>query len=265
MKDRRFLRIGDVVARTGLTERALRHYEDEGLIAPDRSTAGQRLYSAEDLAAIATISVLRRAGFSLAEIRALRQRRPIDIKTLIAAQIEALKLEAASAGAAIRVLEAMQARLATDSAADIDVLCEIAATGERCAPSPAWRRIFDRYFDAEQQARWAALNEKLAASVDADAYNEAWGRLAEDIKRALPIDPSSLEAQALLDRWNALMAPFNRIASEREQGEARKFWSSVGDWGASVNSPMTQGVVDFVKAATIARRNAKGAEDCADA
>lgn len=260
----RFLRIGQVVSRTGLTERALRHYEDEGLIAPDRSAAGQRLYSATDLAAIATISVLRRAGFSLAEIRTLRMRRAIDIETLLAAQIEALKLEAAAAGAAIKVLETMQARIAADGAADIDVLCAIAATGEACAPAPAWRRVFDRYFGPEQQARWIALNEKLAASIDVDAYNKAWADLAEDIKRALPIDPASLAAQALLDRWNALMAPFNRIASAREQDEARNFWSSVGDWGGSVNSPMTQDVVDFVKAASIARRNNKGAKFCAE-
>lgn len=251
----RFLRIGEVVSRTGLTERALRHYEDEGLIAPGRSAAGQRLYSADDLAAIATISVLRRAGFGLAEIRALRARRAIDIASLLAAQIEALKLEAASTGAAIKVLETMQARLADGGAEDIDVLCAIAATGEACAPAPAWRRVFDRYFDEEQQSSWIELNERLAQSIDPDAYNRAWADLAEDIKRALPIDPASAVAQALLDRWNALMAPFNRIASAREQDEARKFWSSVGDWGASVKSPMTQDVVDFVKAAREARRD----------
>jgi DNA-binding transcriptional MerR regulator len=258
MTNRRYWRIGEVVARTGLTERALRHYEAEGLIAPDRSAAGQRLYSAADISALATISVLRRAGFSLGEIRTLRTRRAIDIRSLLAVQIEALKLEAASAAASITVLEGMQARLATEGAADIDLLCEIAATVERCASSPAWRKVFDRYFDPEQQARWAALNEKLAASVDADAYNKAWADLAEDIKRALPIDPASAAAQTLLDRWNALLAPFNRVASAREQEEARKFWSSVGDWGASVNSPMTQDVVNFVRAASMARREQQG-------
>ena len=38
------LKIGNVVARTGLTERAIRHYEHEDLIAPARSASGQRLY-----------------------------------------------------------------------------------------------------------------------------------------------------------------------------------------------------------------------------
>jgi DNA-binding transcriptional MerR regulator len=254
----KFLRIGEVVARTGLTERALRHYEDEGLILPGRSAAGQRLYAKADLAAIATISVLRRAGFSLAEIKALRERRAVDLKSLIAAQIEALKLEAAAAGAAIKVLQSIEARLTADDDADIDLLCEVAAASETCDVTPSWRAVFDRYFDSEQQDRWTSLNARLAAAVDADAYNKAWADLAEDIKRALPLDPASPEAKALLGRWNALLAPFNKIASEREQAEARAFWSAVGDWGGAVGSPVTAEVVSFIKAATAAQSTEKG-------
>ena len=37
MSEGQHLRIGDVVARTGLTERAIRHYEKLGLVAPARS------------------------------------------------------------------------------------------------------------------------------------------------------------------------------------------------------------------------------------
>lgn len=253
------LRIGEVVARTGLTERALRHYESEGLVAPGRSAAGQRLYSKADLAAIATIAVLRRAGFSLAEIKALRARRQIDLRSIIAAQIEALKLEAAAAGAAISLLQSIEARLDAGGSEDIDLLCEVAAAARDCAPTAAWRAVFDRYFDAEQQERWTALNARLAKTVDPDAYNKAWADLADDIKQALPLDPASPKAQGLLDRWNALLAPFARIASEREQAEARRFWSAVGDWGADVGSPMNADVVNFVKAANAARLSGK---DC---
>ena len=51
----------------GVTARTLRHYEAEGLIAPERR--GQaRLYSARDRARIGLILRGRRVGFSLAEI-----------------------------------------------------------------------------------------------------------------------------------------------------------------------------------------------------
>ena len=52
----------------GVTARTLRHYEAEGLIAPERR--GQsRVYSARDRARITLVLRGRRVGFTLAEIR----------------------------------------------------------------------------------------------------------------------------------------------------------------------------------------------------
>lgn len=60
--------IRDLTRELGVTSRTLRHYEAEGLIAPERR--GQaRLYSARDRARITLILRGRRVGFSLAEIR----------------------------------------------------------------------------------------------------------------------------------------------------------------------------------------------------
>ncbi len=50
-----------------ITARTLRHYEDEGLIAPERK-GRQRLYSARDRARLTLILRGRRVGFTLAEI-----------------------------------------------------------------------------------------------------------------------------------------------------------------------------------------------------
>ncbi|MEM1141607.1 MAG: MerR family transcriptional regulator [Pseudomonadota bacterium] len=49
MASRKAFRIGEVAARTGLTERMIRHYEKLGLVQPDRSDAGKRLYGANAL------------------------------------------------------------------------------------------------------------------------------------------------------------------------------------------------------------------------
>jgi DNA-binding transcriptional MerR regulator len=59
--------IRDLTRELGITARTLRHYEAEGLIAPERR--GQaRLYSARDRARISLVLRGRRVGFSLAEI-----------------------------------------------------------------------------------------------------------------------------------------------------------------------------------------------------
>jgi DNA-binding transcriptional MerR regulator len=67
------LRIQEVADETGLTTRAIRYYEEVGLLAPAaRSEGAYRLYDAEDLRRLRFIKGLREdAGFSLAEIRQL--------------------------------------------------------------------------------------------------------------------------------------------------------------------------------------------------
>lgn len=69
----RLLRIQEVAADTGLTARAIRYYEELGLLAPAaRSEGAYRLYDDEDLDRLRFIRGLRDdAGFSLAEIRQL--------------------------------------------------------------------------------------------------------------------------------------------------------------------------------------------------
>ena len=60
--------ITDLCEEFGVTARALRFYEDEGLIAPARQGL-TRIYSWRDRARLAWILRGKRVGFSLAEIR----------------------------------------------------------------------------------------------------------------------------------------------------------------------------------------------------
>jgi DNA-binding transcriptional MerR regulator len=62
--------IGELCDEFGVTARALRFYEDEALIAPERRGT-QRLYSDRDRARLAWILRGKRVGLSLAEIKEL--------------------------------------------------------------------------------------------------------------------------------------------------------------------------------------------------
>ncbi len=66
--DRDSFSISDLSNEFGVTARALRFYEDEGLIAPERRGL-QRVYSHRDRARLAWILRGKRVGFSLGEIR----------------------------------------------------------------------------------------------------------------------------------------------------------------------------------------------------
>jgi DNA-binding transcriptional MerR regulator len=68
--EERLLRIQEVAAETGLTTRAIRYYEEIGLLEPAaRSEGDYRLFDASDLERLRFIKELRDdAGFSLAQI-----------------------------------------------------------------------------------------------------------------------------------------------------------------------------------------------------
>lgn len=67
-RNRDHFTIADLAEEFGVTARALRFYEDEGLIAPERVGLA-RVYSKRDRARLAWILRGKRVGFSLAEIR----------------------------------------------------------------------------------------------------------------------------------------------------------------------------------------------------
>jgi DNA-binding transcriptional MerR regulator len=66
--DREEFSISEMCTEFGVTARALRFYEDEGLISPRRQGLA-RIYSHRDRARLAWILRGKRVGFSLADIR----------------------------------------------------------------------------------------------------------------------------------------------------------------------------------------------------
>lgn len=68
MAEKGFLSVAEVGRRTGLTRKALRHYEALGLVEPvARTDAGYRLYDGESLRRIELVNRAKVLGLSLAE------------------------------------------------------------------------------------------------------------------------------------------------------------------------------------------------------
>ncbi|MFF5566943.1 MerR family transcriptional regulator [Streptomyces sp. NPDC012623] len=66
------MQIGEVAARTELSLRTIRHYEDAGLVIPSaRSQGGFRLYTEADVGRLMVIRRMKPLGFSLEEMREL--------------------------------------------------------------------------------------------------------------------------------------------------------------------------------------------------
>ena len=63
--------IGYLAQRTGLAVSAIRHYESQGLIKPNRTTSGQRRFARSDIRRLSFIKIAQNLGFSLPHIRDL--------------------------------------------------------------------------------------------------------------------------------------------------------------------------------------------------
>jgi DNA-binding transcriptional MerR regulator len=105
--------IGELCDEFGVTARALRFYEDEALIAPERRGT-QRLYTDRDRARLAWILRGKRVGLSLAEIKELLDlydigdgRRTQRLKTVerCQARVDGLKRQKIDIDATIKELE----------------------------------------------------------------------------------------------------------------------------------------------------------------
>ena len=63
-------KIGELANETGLTVRALHHYDQIGLLKPSQETeGGHRLYSTLDVEYLQKIVTLKQLGFSLYKIK----------------------------------------------------------------------------------------------------------------------------------------------------------------------------------------------------
>lgn len=83
--------IGEVAERFGLATHVLRHWEDAGLLAPDRDTAGRRRYRELDVTRVAVIIRSKSAGMSLDQIHVLLAGRADERRDVLTAHLDDLE------------------------------------------------------------------------------------------------------------------------------------------------------------------------------
>lgn len=88
--------IGQVAERFGLATSVLRHWEDLGLVHPDRDSGGRRTYGEDDVARLAAIVRSKDAGLSLDQVAVLLDGSQRERHELLQAHLAELDRQAAA-------------------------------------------------------------------------------------------------------------------------------------------------------------------------
>jgi DNA-binding transcriptional MerR regulator len=212
MRSRRTFRIKEVAALSGLSTRALHHYDEIGLLVPRAHTAGgYRLYDDDDLLRLQQILIGRELGLSLEDIRRSLDDPRFDRRQALLSQREELGRRARKTAEMIAAIDA--ALLTID---------EPEKEERKVGKKVDMKKIFngfdpDKYAEEARQ-RWGNTDAYKISMRRTKSYTEAdWLRLRDeqaaiyaDAVAALragkrPDDPAVLAVaerhRLSIDRW----------------------------------------------------------------
>jgi DNA-binding transcriptional MerR regulator len=179
--------VGQLAAETGVSVRALHHYDALGLLTPSRRTAaGYRLYGDAEVERLYRIRALQSLGLSLDEVAQVLDGLPL--RAVLAQQLEHVEKTLAQ----LRRLRGRLQRLSAEST--VAGLIETMEAFE----------MHERYFTQEQLDAIASRSDR------AEEGQRAWAALMGEVKEmhAAGADPRGPEMQVLAGRWRALIDEF---------------------------------------------------------
>jgi DNA-binding transcriptional MerR regulator len=217
------LKVGELARRTGLTIRALHHYDEIGLLQPSlRTESGHRLYTSGDVARLQQVLSLRQLGFSLEEVRDCLDRPGYS-------PVEVIRLHVARLREQIALQQGLCERL-EGIAAHFDTAGEVSA--EAFLQTIEVMSMIENYYTPEQLESFRKRREEAAAAgVDLAAQGTAaWNELLAEYTAEMEkgTDPADPRLQELEKRRQALVNAFTGGDTGIAQN-LKRLWTEQGD------------------------------------
>ena len=212
-------RVGEFAALTGVTVRALQHYDHLGLLTPKRTSSGHRVYAETDRQRVRHILALRAVGMSLQQIADLLRGPASRLPDALRTQRARLEQSRVGIAEAIQLLQRLDTQ---DNAAETPLLDRLAAGVEMQDALEAMRG----YFSDDAWTKWGEQYFH-------DWPSAAWRALFRDIEASLDEDPASERAQELLVRsttlWQAEIGTDIALSRAVREGYG-KAWNARDRW-----------------------------------
>jgi len=232
----------------GVTVRALRLYEQKGLVRPIRSQAGWRAYGPEALARLHQVLALKRLGLSLAKITVLISGRLARLDAVLELQEQVLARRREESERGLTLVRAARARIARGGALSLDDLTTLTRETTMTDQMPEWAKKMQPIIDHHlSQAEKAAMFKSGEAShLDRADYGRQWGEIITEATALVGTDPGAPEALDVARRWRALVmvSTGGDMAITAKMGEAWR--EALTDPDVAPVLPFTSEVWNFV-------------------
>ena len=232
-------RIGEFAKLAGVTVRALHHYDRIGLLKPQRSNSGTRLYSLKDLERLEQIAALKFLGIHLQEIKLLLKHGPLTLTDSLHMQREALTEKKRLIDRAIVAIEAAEKAIQSGQTTDASILRKIIEVIDMQPQKNSMRK----YYTEQAWTERAQLRDQwVNAPADArEKWHQTSKQLFTDIEAALDLDPASETAQTLTKRWLQLAESANGGNDEVRAGSIEA-WKDRHNWPQDEQDRILAGV-----------------------
>jgi DNA-binding transcriptional MerR regulator len=194
------MKVGELARRTGLSVRALHHYEEIGLLSPIRRTAaGHRLYGREEIERLQQIVSLRHVGFSLEQIGDCLSRPGSSLEHVLDMQIERIDDEVERQRRVRALLTRLRDRVRAAETISVEELTHTIEVTMNYA----------KHYTPEQLQQLERRAEQVGQERIEESQRE-WQELFTAYTEAMQngLDPASDEVQALARRSAALIQEF---------------------------------------------------------
>jgi DNA-binding transcriptional MerR regulator len=186
----RLYRIHEFAELAGVTVKALHHYDRLGLLKPERTDGGYRMYAERDLERLEQIIALKFLGVPLKQIKIVLDRPALELPDTLRLQLKALEEKHQLLSRAIRAIRAAEDALNTGRATEPVILKRIIQVIEMQNEIDVMKKYYGTAQAWEQRRRFYE-----------EGPSPEWRELYRDVAAALGEDPAGEVAQALADRW----------------------------------------------------------------
>jgi len=238
---------------SGVTVRALHHYDRLGLLRPKRMPNGYRAYSEQDLVRLEQIVALKFVGLPLRRIKSLLDRDARELAGALRIQREVLEAKRGMLDQAIEAIRQAETAVAAGQPPDAAILTKIIEAMEM-QNDAEWTM---KYYNDAAQAKVAERGKTWSPELQ-ERVSRQWLELIGDVEGALGEDPAGEKGQALAGRWTGLVEEFTGGDPE-VAGGLKNLYADSANWPSQAKRQMqpfriSPEVWAFIKRAIAARQ-----------